>query len=666
MAALVFGIIVYVNRRTASPSSRWQFSYQQQPIHPQRAPLRLRGGGTQSDHFGTCESSIAGLGLRLVSACTERIWSLAINFEMFSSSRAMEAAVARHEGNGKHCLSVHSHDDDTDPASVVIDQAEYPWDVAIELYKFMPHSQHVIGIMDATNEPFALLNDAAWHDTILSASTESEARALYETRSNSFNHAVFLAECTLNAAETSMSIANLCVKFKTWPNVGDELFVEYGWPYWRMLWLKHMASSTGTLNCWRQIQGWSGKFKTIKGVNGKDLMLTCANLLEPGWMLTTNATMQYGARAGSGTRRDRPSYVNHRLQQALNLKSFKTYVDNLVADTDVADHAVDDSHSIGLYMRWRYTCLNKSHSGSPATGRAKGRKAGNLPRAAQKALVGSATLDAVNGFSFVQPISSNVGTYVLMVIVAVAVVSLIAYNMGYFKSKSFQAKSNAGKINIAKRWAASEHARARVRAEKARVKAARQAALAASASAAAISAHAATVLQAMAEPPSAPPSPPSANEITVDNATLFELMRVVLSIAEARVDAPYAWVFDEYNISFLLNVIDTADINNDSNVYADAYGTPGDTEAGTSNVDEDHDELTGIITDYYSSRGYGFIEPLNTDAEQTSYFFHVSNLSDGWNDYMPDSGYFVTFNTEFDAERNNRVAINIAYNDSNN
>ena len=87
----------------------------------------------------------------------------------------------------------------------------------------------------------------------------------------------------------------------------------------------------------------------------------------------------------------------------------------------------------------------------------------------------------------------------------------------------------------------------------------------------------------------------------------------------------------------------------------------GDTEASTSHVDEDPDELVGVITDYYESRGYGFIKALNTDAEQETYFFHVSNLSDDWDGYLPASGYYVKFNTQFDEERNNRVATNVTF-----
>ena len=39
----------------------------------------------------------------------------------------------------------------------------------------------------------------------------------------------------------------------------------------------------------------------------------------------------------------------------------------------------------------------------------------------------------------------------------------------------------------------------------------------------------------------------------------------------------------------------------------------------------------------------------------------MSNLSDDWDGYLPASGYYVKFNTQFDEERNNRVATNVTF-----
>ena len=45
----------------------------------------------------------------------------------------------------------------------------------------------------------------------------------------------------------------------------------------------------------------------------------------------------------------------------------------------------------------------------------------------------------------------------------------------------------------------------------------------------------------------------------------------------------------------------------------------------------------------------------------TSSYFHISGLSDSWGDYVPEAGHFVTFMTQFDAEKNNRVAVDVTY-----
>ena len=86
---------------------------------------------------------------------------------------------------------------------------------------------------------FNKINDAAWDDCLLNITNENQARDMYELRAEILNHGHFVNELSPIWNSNKYSVSGVQVHFTSWPPTVGELFVGYGWYFWRDHWRKH-------------------------------------------------------------------------------------------------------------------------------------------------------------------------------------------------------------------------------------------------------------------------------------------------------------------------------------------------------------------------------------------------------------------------------------------